>query len=145
MGIMPCYLPFLHFIPSILVINCDTADYGSVPGGGVDTESKGVQEVVVTKQGGCGREEDNWSGGGIDGSIGVCIWDGEGYIISWWEDNVANITLGTETHAPLDYDPGLEHHLPIISMIGELEGQLERDNILVKNPIGQNNNLYKMM
>ena len=28
-------------------------------------------------------------------------------------------------------------------MIGYLEGQLERDNILVKNPIGQNNILYK--
>ena len=30
-------------------------------------------------------------------------------------------------------------------MLGELEGQLERDNILVKNPIGQNNTIYKMM
>ena len=88
------------------------------------TEAKGVQEVVVTEQGGCGREEDNWSGGRTDGSIGVYIWDGDGDIISWWEDNVANITLGTETNAPIDYAPGLEHHHTIISMLGELEGQL---------------------
>ena len=59
MGIMPWYLPFLHLIPSILVINCNKADYGPVPGGGVETKAKGVQEVVVTEQGGCGREEDN--------------------------------------------------------------------------------------
>ena len=142
---MPWYLPFLHLISSILVISCDKADYGPVPGGGVETEAKGVQEVVVTEHDGFGREEDNWSGGGIDGSIGVYIWDGDGERISWREDNVANINLGTETNAPLEYAPGLEHRHPIISMLGELEGQLDRDNILVKNPIIQNNNHYKMM
>ena len=76
---------------------------------------------------------------------GLYIWDGDGDIISRWEDNVANITLGMETNAPLAYAPGLEYHHPIISMIGYLEGQLERKNILVKTPIDQNNILYKMM
>ena len=62
-----------------------------------------------------------------------------------WEDNAAKISLGTETNGPHAYALGLEYHHPITSMIGELEGQLERDNILVKNSIGQNNILYKMM
>ena len=124
MGIMPWYIPFLHLIPSILVIYCNQADYGYVPGGGVETKAKDFQEVMVTGQGECGRDADDSSGGRTDRSKGVCIWDGEGYRISWWEDNVANITLGTETHAPLDYAPGLEHHHPIIIMLGELEGQL---------------------
>ena len=47
MGIMPWYLPFLHLIPSILVIYCDQANYGTVPGVGVETRAKGVQAVVV--------------------------------------------------------------------------------------------------
>ena len=76
---------------------------------------------------------------------GVYIWDRDGYRISWWEDNVAIINLGTDTNDPLDYAPGLEHHHPIISMVRELEIQLERDNRLVKTPIGKNNNLYKMI
>ena len=64
---------------------------------------------------------------------GLYIWDGDGDIISRWEDNVANITLGTYNNAPLAYAPGLEHHHPIIIMLVDLEGQLERDNILLKN------------
>ena len=56
MGIIPWYLPFSHLIPSILVIYSDRADYGPVPDGGVETRSKGVQAVVVTVQGGCGRD-----------------------------------------------------------------------------------------
>ena len=43
MGIIPWYLPFLHLIPSILVIYYNQADYGPVPGGGVVTGAKGVQ------------------------------------------------------------------------------------------------------
>ena len=127
MGIMPWYLPFSHFIPSILVIYCDQADYGTVPGGVVETGAKGVQEVVVTGKGGCGRDTDCGSGGRTDGGGIVYIWDGDGDIISRWEDNVVNITLGMETNSPLDYAMGLEHHHPIISMLGDLEGQLDRD------------------
>ena len=55
---MPWYLPFSHFIPSILVIYCNHADYGPVPGRGVETGAKGDQSVVVTGQGGCGRDAD---------------------------------------------------------------------------------------
>ena len=58
MGIMPWYLQFSHFIPSILVIYCDQDDYGPVTGGGVENGAKGVQEVVVTGQVGCGRYVD---------------------------------------------------------------------------------------
>ena len=71
MGIMPWYLPFLHLIPSILVIYCDQADYGPVPGGGVENGAKGVQAVVVTGKGGRGRDADKGSGGGTDGWGGI--------------------------------------------------------------------------
>ena len=40
------------------------------------------------------------------------------------EDKVANITLGTETNAPLDYAPGLDHHHPILSTLGDPGGRL---------------------
>ena len=62
MSIMPWYLQFSHFIPSILVFFCDQADYGPVPGGGVETGAKGVQAVVVTGQGGCGRDAEQTEG-----------------------------------------------------------------------------------
>ena len=68
---MPWCLLFSNFIPSILVIYCNQADYGPVTGGGMDTGSKGVQAVVVTGQGICGRDGDRGSGGGIDGGGGV--------------------------------------------------------------------------
>ena len=32
---------------------------------------------------------------------------GDRDILSQWEYNVANTTLGTDTNAPLAYDPGL--------------------------------------
>ena len=71
MGIMPWYLPFLNLIPSILVIDCDQDNYGTLPSSGVETIAKFVQAVVVTEQAGCGRDWDDGSGGGTDGSIGV--------------------------------------------------------------------------
>ena len=43
-----------------------------------------------------------------------------------WEDTVANIILGTEPNAPLDYASVLELRHPIVSIIGGREGQLER-------------------
>ena len=36
---------------------------------------------------------------------------------------MVNITLGKEPNDPLAYDPGLELHHPIMSNIGEHEGQ----------------------
>ena len=48
-------------------------------------------------------------------------WGGDGYRIIQWEDNVSNLTLGTEPNAPLAYAPGLEHHHPIMSTLGILE------------------------
>ena len=64
---MTWYLPFSHLIPITLIIYCDKADYGIVPGGRVETGAKGVQAVVVTGQGGCGRDADGGVGGGTDG------------------------------------------------------------------------------
>ena len=61
--------------------------------------------------GGCG-------GDGQDGNIDIRL--------IRWEDTVANIILGTEPNAPLDYASVLELRHPIVSIIGGREGQLER-------------------
>ena len=50
-------------------VHCDQAHYGSASGGEVDTGATGIQEVVVTGQGGCG--------GDVDGGFG-CRTDGGG-------------------------------------------------------------------
>ena len=51
----------------------------------------------------------------------------DGDILSRWEDNVASLTLGTNTNALLDYDPGLEHHHPILITLGDPGGRLYRE------------------
>ena len=43
------------------------------------------------------------------------------------KDNVENVTLETETNAPLAYNLGLGHHQLIMSMLGEPRGMLERE------------------
>ena len=60
-------------------------------------------------------------GGGWDGQYG----DGDG--LNWWENNVVNIILGTESNSPLAYAPVLELHHIIISTLGGHGGQLERE------------------
>ena len=94
--------------------------------GGADTGAKGIQSVVVTGQGVCGRDEDEGLGGRTDGRGGGYGWEGEKDGLNWWEDNVANINVGTEPNAPIDYAPKLEHHHPIMSMLGDHRGRLER-------------------
>ena len=111
---MPWYLPFSNFIPSILVIYCNQANYGPVPSGGVETGAKGVQAMVGTGTGWCGRDADGGLGGGIYWDGRAYIWDVDGYRISLLEDKVANITFGKKTNAPLAYATVLEQHHPII-------------------------------
>ena len=43
------------------------------------------------------------------------------------EDNVANVTLGTEPNSPLAFALGLEYHHPIMSTLGDPGGRLERE------------------
>ena len=83
-------------------------------------------------------ESEHTEGGG-----GLYICDRGGDILSQWEDNMANITLGTETNSYLEYAPVLKHHHPISSILGEFGGQLERDSILVKTPISQNKTILQ--
>ena len=61
------------------------------------------------------------SGGGTDVEGGGDGWDRDGgrYGLTWWEDNIANVTLETEPNAPLAYAPGLEHHHPNMSALVE--------------------------
>ena len=47
-----------------------------------------------------------YKGAGGDGQGG----DRDGNILSQWEDNVVNLTLGKEPNYPLAYNMGLEHH-----------------------------------
>ena len=94
-------------------------------GGGSDTRGKDIQSVVVTGQVGCGRDAYSVSVGGTDG------WGGgvgqRQRRVNLGEDNISNITLGTEPNSPLVYALGLEHHHPIMSTLGKLEGILERE------------------
>ena len=72
---------------------------------------------------GCGRRIRRWNirSGGEDRQ------ERERGGLSWWEDNIAHVTLGTDPNAPLAYAPGLELHHPIMSMLGEYRGRLERE------------------
>ena len=59
-----------------------------------------LQAVVGAGPIGCGGDADGVSGGVTDRGGG-----GDGYGQSWWEDNVAHVTLDTETNDPLFYSP----------------------------------------
>ena len=88
---------------------------------------KGDQSVVGSVRIGCGGD----ANGGL-----VCRMDGEGVgdgrdgdrdVLSLWEDNVANVTLGTDPNSPFAYAPGLEHHHPNTSSLGDPGGRLNRE------------------
>ena len=58
-------------------------------------------------------------GGGTDGGGGGERQEGDGYgRLIMWEYTIANVILGTEPNAPLDYDMVLEIHHPIMSTLG---------------------------
>ena len=94
-------------------------------GGGAETSAKGIQAVVVTGRGRCGRDVDDGSGGGTYGGRGGYRQDRDGDGLNQWEYNVANITLGTEPNAPLAYAPVLKHHHPIMNTLGDPGGRLK--------------------
>ena len=67
---------------------------------------------------GCRGDAEDGLGGGTDRGGGGGGRDRDSNRLSWWEDNVANLTLGMEPNVTLDYDPGLKNHHPIMSMLG---------------------------
>ena len=78
-------------------------------------------------------------GGGADSGLG-CLMDVEvgGYgrdrdrdVLSRWEDNLAHVTLGTEPNAPLTYAPLLEHHHPVVIILGDPGGRLDRKREII--------------
>ena len=105
---------------------CNQVYSVSVSGGGEEARVKGDQAVARAGRIGCRGDVNNGSGGRTDVEGGGDGRDGDGYGygygLSWWDDNIANVTLGTEPNAPLDYDTGLEHHHPNISTRGEPGG-----------------------
>ena len=66
-------------------------------------------------------ESEQTEGGGGDGRDG-----NEDRQISSYDYTMANVILGTDPNAPLAYDPELEPHHPIVSMLGGHVGWLER-------------------
>ena len=96
-------------------------------GCGAETGVTCIHIVVGIGRFECGGYADGGLGGGTDGGGGGYGWGGDGYRIIQWEDNVSNLTLGTEPNAPLAYAPGLEHHHPIMSTLGDPGGRLERE------------------
>ena len=95
-------------------------------GGGAETEDTGLQVVVGSGQGGCGGDADGGSGGGTNGGGGGDVSDRGGAILSWWEDNIENPTLGKDPNVLLAYGLVLEHHHQIMSTLGDPGGGLER-------------------
>ena len=93
-------------------------------GGRAESGVKGDQAVSGAGRIGCGGDVNSGSGGetdvegGGDGRYG----DGYRYGLSWWEDNIVNLTLETEPNAPLAYAPGLKHYHPNMSTLGEPRG-----------------------
>ena len=78
-------------------------------------------------------------GGGTDGGLG-CLMDvgvgGYGRdrdrdVLRRWEDNLAHVTLGTEPNAPLAYAPVLENHHPVVIILGDPGGRLERKREII--------------
>ena len=90
-----------------------------MPDGGEAPGVPYIQSVVGPGRPGLGGDED----GGLGGRMG--LWGGgdgqdrygDRRIISW-EDTASNVMLGTDPNALLAYDPVLELHHPIMSMIG---------------------------
>ena len=72
-------------------------------GGGAEAGFKGVKAVVVAGWLGIGRYLDGGLGGRMDRGLGGGGRDRYGDRFNQWEDNVANIILGTETNSPLAY------------------------------------------
>ena len=103
-----------------------------MPGGKTEAGAKGGKEVVVIGRFVFGGDADYGSGGGTyrggggDGRDGDGEGDGDGRIIKL-EDNVANITSGTEPNDTLVYAPVLDINYPIVSTLGVYEGQLDRE------------------
>ena len=64
-------------------------------GGGTASGVKGGQEVVATEHLGLGKDTDGVSGDRTDRGGGGYGRDGDIYGLNMWEDNVANIILGT--------------------------------------------------
>ena len=89
-------------------------------GGGEEAGFKGDQAVAGAVRIGCGGDANSGSGGGTDVEVGGDAQNenGDGYGLSWWENNIENVTLGMEPNAPLVYAPVLEHHSPYISTLG---------------------------
>ena len=92
--------------------------------------ANGVQLMVGTGWGECGRDAYGGLVGGTDRWVGGDIRDGDRDGLNRWEDNVSTITLGTDHNATLAYVLGLEHHHPIMSTIGESGGRFDREREL---------------
>ena len=117
-------------------VHCSQAHYGPVSGVGEASGVTGGQSVAGTGRIGLGMDADGGLGGGTDkgGRGDGRDGDGDGYGygdgLTRWEDTVANGILGTEPNDTLAYDPGLELHHPIMSMIGGHRGRLDRERVL---------------
>ena len=87
-------------------IYCDQAHYGTMSGSGEAYGITGGQAVAGTGNIGLGEYVEDGSGGGPGGGGGGYGREGDGDRLIMWEDNTANVILGTDNNAPLDYAPG---------------------------------------
>ena len=97
-------------------------------GGGAETGATGLQAVMGAGRGGCVEDVEGGSGGGTDGGGGGYGRDGnKDRRLIRCEYTVANVILETDPNSLYAYEPVLELHHPIMSMIGGRGGWLERE------------------
>ena len=125
-GIEGCGYISLPPLEQSCTVYCDKAHYGPVSGSGEEALVKDGQLVAEAIHTRFGEDTDGGLGGGTDGGGRGYRRDRDrnGYGLSWWEDNVAQITVGAEPNNPLVYAPGLEPHHLIMSKPGENGGHL---------------------
>ena len=108
-------------------VYCDQANYVPMSVGDTEAEAKGGKELVGTGWFGYGGYADSSPAGGTAGGGGGDGCDGDKYgRLIKWEGNVANITLGTDTNAPIAYASGLDLYHLIMHTLGVHRGQFLR-------------------
>ena len=88
-------------------------------GCGAESRVKDYQAVVGAGRIGCGGDTDSVLGGEMDIEGGGDRRDKDGYRLTWWDNNVVQVSLKTDPNAHFAYVLVLEHHHLITSTPGD--------------------------
>ena len=121
----------------IHTVYCNQTYFVPVSCSGAEASIKGGQLVVGSWQTGFVGDADGGLGGGTDRGGWWERRDNDSNVdeLSWWEDNVSHLTVGTDpnTNTPLAYAPVLALHHLITIMLGEHGSRLDRYKDIYRN------------